>query len=291
MPMGVTRGKPGLPKLSRTDLLQATFGTVLAYGPGGAGKTRSIRTLKRYNPLILATELGETHGLLSLASDDIPFIPIHSHAEIIEVIKILKSKPGKIEYDQTEFGAVILDSLTQWGEMPLDRYMELKGWEDLHGPNTAGSGKDPRTADGFLAEKGRQLYKELFELHGHLYIIAREGTFGGQDGEPTYQAPELPGQKLPREVPGWPDATVRLRVIGGQHRMITQGEGGSPARVRLPVSFEPLPSRCMPDIDALIRCMTGDVSARSLLIPPPAGKGGTQEKVAPATPPAAAVTR
>jgi hypothetical protein len=277
--MGVTRGKPGLPKLSRTDQLKATFGTVLGYGPAGAGKTRSIRTLKRHNPLVLATELGETHGLLSLASDNIPFIPIGSHNELIDVIRALQTKPGKVEYDQVEFGAVILDSITQWGEMPLDRYMELKGWEDLHGVNMGGAGKDPRAAYGFLAEKGRQLYKELFELHSHLYIIAREGMFGGQDGEAMFSAPELPGQKLPREVPGWPDATIRLRVIMGQHRMITQGEGGSPARVRLPENFDPLPARCNPDIDALIRCMTGDVGARSLLIP---AKNAPQEKAAPA---------
>ena len=109
-----SRGK-GLPKLSRTDLLKASFGTVLGYGPAGAGKTRSIRTMKAagFNPLVLATELGETHGLLSLSSDEIPFIPIYNHAELIDVIRACKSKPGKIEYDQTEFGAIILDSITQ----------------------------------------------------------------------------------------------------------------------------------------------------------------------------------
>ena len=153
--------------------------------------------------------------------------------------------------------------------MPLDRYQEIKGWDDLHGPNQ--TGRDPRGAYGFLAEKGRQLYKELFECHGHLYIIAREGMFEDDAGAKFY-APELPGQKLPREVPGWPDATIRLRVIAGVHTMLTKGEGGSPARFRLPESFDPLPSRCNPDIAALIRCMMGDLSARPLLIPAKASK-------------------
>jgi hypothetical protein len=227
------------------------------------------------NPVVLVTELGETGGLLSLQSDNIPFIKIATHAELVEVIREMKKKPGKTEYEQTEFGAVILDSITQWGEMPLDRYMEMKGWTDLHGVSKQGEGKDPRGAYGYLAEKGRQLYKELFEMHAHLYIIAREGLFGGSDAEPLFAAPELPGQKLPRELPGWPDATVRLRVVMGKHRMITKGEGGSPARVRLPEAFPPLPLRCVPDIAALICYMTGDRSALARLTPADEPKGGS----------------
>lgn len=257
-----------LPKLMRTSMLSASYGTVLSYGPAGAGKTRSIATLKNHgmNPVILRTELGETGGLLSVKSSDIPFIPCTTHEEVMSVLRAMKRKPGKVEYEQTEFGAVVLDSITQWGEFPLERYMELKGWQDLHGVNEKGAGKDPRTAYGYLAEKGRQLYKELFELHAHVYVIAREGLFGGGE-EAQFAAPELPGQKLPREVPGWPDATVRLRVIAAKHKMVTKGEGGSPARVRLPEAVKPLPLRCEPDIGALIKYMTGDESVFPLLAP------------------------
>jgi hypothetical protein len=271
-----------MPKLSRTDQLQATFGTVLGYGPAGAGKTRSIRTLKLagLDPVVIVTELGETGGLLSLKSDNIPFIKVTSHAETIEVLREMKKKPGKVEYEQTEFGAVCLDSLTQWGEWPLERFMELKGWPDLHGVTSKGDGKDPRSAYGYLAEKGRQLYKELFELPAHLYVVAREGMFGGQDGIPLFNAPELPGQKLPREVPGWPDATVRLRVIAGKHRMVTKGEGGSPARVRLPENFTPLPLRCLPDIAALIAYMTGDRRALAKLDPNDPGEAAAAKQAA-----------
>lgn len=252
-----------LPKLQRTDQLKASFATILGYGPARGGKTRSVARMKDagLDPLILVTEVGETHGLLSLQSSAIPFIVCHTHTELIEVVRELKRKPGKIEYEQTEFGSVVLDSITQWGEFPLERYVELKGWEDLHGLTTKGGGKDPRTAYGYLAEKGRQLYKELFELHGHIYIIAREGLFGGDGDVAQFAAPELPGQKLPRELPGWPDATVRLRVVAGKYRMITKGEGNTPAGIRLPESFRELPSRCNNDIPALIRYMTGDQSA------------------------------
>jgi hypothetical protein len=260
---------PGkLPDLFRTSQLKASYGTVLGYGPAGAGKTRSILTLMDhgFRPLILATELGETHGMLSLASNDIAALSIESHAMLIDVIKACKKKSGKVEYQEEEFDAVVLDSITQWGEYPLERFAQLKGWEDLHGVAQKGGGKDPRQAYGFLAEKGRQLYKELFDLHAHLYIIAREGLFGGE-GELQFSAPELPGQKLPRELPGWPDATVRLRVIAGKHMMVTRGEGGSPARVRTPEDMPRLPLRCNPDIGALIKYMTGDEEVVNLLDP------------------------
>jgi hypothetical protein len=257
-----------LPGLQRTNELKASFGTVLGYGPAGAGKTRSIRTLVDHglSPVVIVTELGETHGLLSLASSNIGFIPVHSHAETIDVIRAMKRKPGKCEYEGTEFDSVVLDSITQWGEYPLERYAQLKGWDDLHGVSDKGGGKDPRAAYGFLAEKGRQLYKELFDLHSHLYIIAREGLYGGGDIA-LFGAPELPGQKLPREIPGWPDATVRLRIIAGQHRMITRGEGGSPARVRLPEGLDKLPLRCEPDVGALIKYLTGIEDAFDFLDP------------------------
>ena len=188
-----------------------------------------------------------------------------SHTELIEIIKELKRKPKKIEYEGQEFGGVILDSITHWGQMPLDRFIELKGWEDLSTPTAH---KDPRAAYGYLAEKGNQLYKELFELYGHLYIIAREGMFGdGSPATPHFFAPELPGQKLPRELPGWPDATVRLRVVNGKHMMITKGEGGSPARVRQPEAVQQLPTHCNPDIGALMKFMCGDKSMLDLLVP------------------------
>lgn len=254
-----------LPSLQYPGDLKNPFGTVLGYGPAGAGKTRSVITLKEhgFSPVMLSTELGQTRGCLSITYERIPIIPISSHIEIIDVIRALRSKPGKVEYDQVEFDSVVLDSITQWGEMPLDAYARMQGWSDLH---TTEKGKDPRQAYSYLAEKGRTLYKELFSLHAHLYIIAREGLFVG-DADQTFCAPELPGQKLPRELPGWPDATVRLRVIGGKYRMVTQGEGLTPARVRLPSNVKPLPRIVNPNIGALIKYLLGDESVFQYLVP------------------------
>jgi hypothetical protein len=258
-----------LPPLENTDNLRDYFATILSYGPAGAGKTHSIKTLKDWglNPITLVTEVGPTAGVLTLKGLGLPFIRLSSHQETIAVLRELKKKQGKVEYEQQEFGAVVLDSITQWGEYPLERFVELKGWKDLQTPEEK---KDPRQAYGFLAEKGRQLYKELFELPCHLYVVAREGLFGdGTLASPQFSAPELPGQKLPREVPGWPDATVRLRVIGGKFQMITVGEGGCPARVRLPEVLRKLPTRCRPDIGALALYMTeGSKEAYDALAPP-----------------------
>jgi len=257
-----------LPKLQRTNQLKATYGTVLSYGPAGAGKTSSILSLLKagINPFVIGAEVGETCGFLSLSAHDVAFVKVEDHATIIDVLRAAKRKPGKFEYEQQEFGAVVLDSVTAWGEFPLERFMEMKQWDDLQTP---ASGKDPRGAYGYLAEKGRQLYKELFECPAHVYIIAREGLYGG-GSEALFAAPELPGQKLPRELPGWPDATVRLRVVNGKHRMITRGEGGSPARVRQPIGVDlpQLPLQCMPDIGALIKYLCGDRAMLDVLTPP-----------------------
>jgi hypothetical protein len=235
------------------------------------------------NPLIIVTELGTTSGLLSIQSRKIPFLKVVNHDELIEVIAELKKKPGKLEYQQTEFGSVVLDSITQWGEFPLTKYASMKGWVDLQTPQDR---KDPRQAYGYLAEKGRQLYGKLFELHGHLYVIAREGLFGGEGDVGLFGAPELPGQKLPREVPGWPDATVRLRIYGGKHIMITQGEGNSPARIRYPEDFPKLPMRCEPNIGALIKFMCGDKTQYDKLVPADPKKAPVTAAKAPTPAPA-----
>lgn len=269
-----------LPPLQRTSQLKALVGTLLWYGPAGGGKTFGIKKLKEHllNPLVLATELGKTRGLLTLQSEDIPFIEIDSHAMLMEVLAELKKKPGKVEYQQVEFGAVVLDSITQWGQFPLDRFMVLKNWPDLSTPQDK---KDPRQAYGYLAEMGLQLYKSMFDLHAHIGVIAREGLFGdGSPENPYFNAPELPGAKLPRELPGWPDATVRLRRVAGQRIMMTQTEGFTPARVRLPADYPPLPERCSPDVGALIRFLCGEREMIDLLRLPPSAAEIAKEREA-----------
>jgi hypothetical protein len=257
-----------LPKLFRTDELDATYATVLGFGPAGSGKTYSIRSCPK--PLILATELGETKGFLSLQDLHMPFIPIDSHDDLVAVISELNStfaNGAPCQYQGEEFETIVLDSITHLGEMYLESFMKMKGWTDLHGMDARG--KDPRQAYGYLSEKGRQAYKLLFSVRAHLYIIAREGLLQVGDGkEATYfPVPELPGQRLPRELPGWPDASVRLARKAGKHVILTTGEEGAPCRVRSPEGAPKLPSRCSQNIGALMRYMCGEHSAINELDP------------------------
>ena len=259
--------KSSLPTLYRTDQLKASYATVLGFGPAGSGKTYSIRSCPK--PLVLATELGETKGFLSLQDLHVPFIEINSHDDLIAVIAELNSRPesSPCQYQGEEFETIVLDSITHLGEMYLESFMKLKGWSDLHGADARG--KDPRQAYGYLSEKGRQAYKLLFSVRAHLYIIAREGLLQVGDGkEATYfPVPELPGQRLPRELPGWPDASVRLARKAGKHVIIITGEEGAPCRVRSPEGAPKLPSRCTQNIGALMRYMCGDHTAINELDP------------------------
>ena len=259
--------RSSLPELFRTDQLQATYATVLGFGAAGTGKTYSIRTCPK--PIILATEIGETKGFLSLQDLRIPFVKIDSHDDLVAVVAELTSNPavGACAYAGETFDTVVLDSITQLGEMYLESFVKMKGWTDLHGMDARG--KDPRQAYGYLSEKGRQAYKLLFSIPAHIYIIAREGLLQVGDGrEATYfPIPELPGQRLPRELPGWPDASVRLSRKAGKHVLLTTGEEGAPCRVRSPADAPKLPARCTPNMGALMRYMCGDYDAITQLDP------------------------
>jgi hypothetical protein len=267
--------RSSLPKLFRTDQLKATFGTVLGYGPAGGGKTFSIRTCP--NPIILSTELGETAGFLSLGDVSLPALRVTNHDTLVAVVQELNKYPGRCSYEGLDFETVVLDSGTHMGEGWLDRFMQLKGWKELWDPSfsASGSGKDPRSAYAYVAEKGRQMYKILFSVHAHLYIICREGTT--TVGDILYGGPQMPGQKLPLEMPGWPDATIRLRKKTGQYVMVTTEEDRCPARVRLPGNFPKLPRHVKPDVGALFRFMCGDQSAFNDLALPKEKKGGISD--------------
>ena len=259
--------KSSLPKLFRTDELSASYATVLGFGPAGAGKTYSIRSCPK--PLILATELGETKGFLSLQDMHLPYLVINSHDDLVAVVAELTnpSTDAPCSYEGEAFETIVLDSITQLGEIYLETFMRLKGWTDLHGVDARG--KDPRQAYGYLSEKGRQAYKLLFSIRAHLYIIAREGLLQVGDGREAtfFPVPELPGQRLPRELPGWPDASVRLARKSGKHVLLTTGEEGAPCRVRKPEGAPKLPSRCTQNIGALMRYMCGEHAAVNELNP------------------------
>lgn len=263
-PLPVSPVKSSLPDLFFTDEMPRPYPTVFIYAIAGAGKTNTLRTIRALNPLILATEDGQTKGMSTLGDLKLAAILIDTLDQLVAVTSELSARatPGALYYKgHGPFGALGLDSMTGVGPMLEDAAIKLKGWKMIWDA-TAGAGKDPRSAYPYIAERGRQVVRKLMALPVPLVLTCREQlvTEGEGANAKTYPAPELPGQKLPRELPGWPEATVRIRVINGQRVMVTETEGDVVARVRLKEGLR-LDKLCKPDIGALIRLLQGDDSA------------------------------
>lgn len=264
--MAVTPQSPvrsSLPALFFTDEMPRQWPTVFIYAIAGAGKTNVLRTIKHLNPLIVATEDGQTKGMSTLADLKLAAILIDKLDELIAMTTELsaKAKPGELYYgNHGPFGALGIDSLTGIGPMLEDAAKRMKNW-DMIWDVSAGGGKDPRSAYPYIAEKGRQIVRKLMALPVPLVLLCREQTITEGEGSnaKSYAAPELPGAKLPKELPGWPEATLRLRMINGQRCFVTENEGDVVARVRLKEGYR-LPKYCKPDLGALIAVLQGDYS-------------------------------
>lgn len=257
---------PKLPPLRSTSTLRGTHATVLLYAPARWGKTHLIRTAK--NPLILSTELGETRGLQTLANQNIPFIGLDDEKTALLVARELSKHKDKVEYAGQTFDTVILDSLSQVGELWMEGFIALKGWDMVWDYEP---GKDPRQAYSYAAERGRQLFKALMDIPCHMVAFCREQLLEEGEGTKkiTFAAPELPGQKLGRELPGWPDGTLRGDWINGKRLIRTRTSAKAVAGIR--VDF-PVPEFIIPDLEAICRLVTGDQSALEILTPKPENK-------------------
>jgi hypothetical protein len=260
--MTLTKTKSSLPGLFYTNEVRNDYATILGFGPAGGGKTFSIQTIldEGFKPVVIACELGQSMGFLTLKHVKIPAIPVDSHVEFKLVMAELQREPGIVQYDGQTFDFVIMDSFTERGERWMEAFRKLKGWDEMF----AGTkGIDPRQAYSYVAEKGRAEMRMLFNCAAHLFVVCRERTMfqGESQAQIEWPAPDLPGQALPNQIPGLPDATVRLRRVAGQHIMATVGMGNDPTRVRVPGNQEKLPSKCLPNIGALAKYMSGDATA------------------------------
>lgn len=260
--------RSSLPAIFFTDEEPRPYPTVFMYAIAGAGKTNALATLKGLDPLVVATEDGQTKGMSTLAHLHLAAVKIENLDQLIAMSTELaaQARPGQLFYRYGgktfgPFGALGVDSLTGIGPMLEDAAKKLKGW-DMIWDATAGGRKDPRTAYPYIAEKGRQVVRKLMALPVPLVLTCREQliTEGEGANAKTYPGPELPGQKLPKELPGWPEATLRLRMINGQRVFQTENEGDIVARVRLGEG-QRLPKYCKPDLGAMIRLLQGDASA------------------------------
>ena len=256
--------RSSLPSIFFTDSLPRNYPSVFLYGAAGTGKTNSLRTLQSLNPLVLASEVGNTRGMSTLGDLHMPAILLNSLEELVAITSELsaKAKPGELRYgDAGPFNALAVDSLTGIGTFLETAVKKLKSW-DMIWDSAPGAGKDPRSAYPYIAERGRQIVTKLMDLPVPLVMTCREGTFTEGEGQSarTYAVPELPGQKLPRELPGWPEATLRLRMLNGKRIAVTQNEGDVVARIRLRKGL-----RCdkyiKVDLGAIIRLLQGDATA------------------------------
>jgi hypothetical protein len=251
----VARQTPSVLKLQRTSQLKAPKATILVYAPPRWGKTHMIQTAR--DPLILATELGDTLGLLTLSHLDLPYIELTGTKQALDVIRALKRTACTVEGHR--FETIIIDSLSNMGYHWQESAKVDLGWSDLF--ITKGKGKDPRNAYSNIAERGRQFVNEALELDAHLVIIARLTvmTEGEGDDERKFFAPELPGQKLPREIPGWPDAVLRGDIVNRKRILHTRNTLEGVAGIR--TGGIDVPEYIKPNLDAICRLMTGDASA------------------------------
>lgn len=258
--------KSSLPAIFFTNELPRPYPAILNYAIAGMGKTNCVRTLAEdYTPLVMATENGNTKGMSTLADLKLPVFMLNYLDELVAVTTELaaRAKPGiGLFYNNLgPFTALAVDSLTGVGKFLEDKSRQMKGVDTIWG----GQLKDPRSAYPYIGEKGRQVVDKLMSLPVPLLLLCREGLMTEGEGEAaqTYAAPELPGQKLPRELPGWPEATVRMKMVNGHRVCVTENEGLVIARVRLPEGKR-LPKYIKPHMGALMKFLINPDDSEAL---------------------------
>ena len=129
--------------LKSTATIASSGVKVLVYGQAGSGKTTLIRTATA--PLILSAEAG----LLSLAGTDIPYVEIHSLAELSEVGAWIAQSQEAAQYQTicldsiseiaevclSEAKATLKDGRAAYGEMADQMSKVIQAYRDLPGRN------------------------------------------------------------------------------------------------------------------------------------------------------------
>lgn len=174
--------------LQSTATIASSGVKVLVYGQAGAGKTTLIKTAPA--PLILSAEAG----LLSLAGTDIPFIEIHSIAELGEVGQwIMQSK------EAAQFKTICLDSISEIAEVCLSEAKQ--------------SLKDGRAAYGEMAEQMAKVIRAYRDIPGrNIYFTAKMDKSESDTGARLF-APSMPGKTLTQQLPYFFDEVLALRLV------------------------------------------------------------------------------
>ena len=174
-------------KIMSTESIVSTGIKVLVYGAAGVGKTTLIKTLP--NPIILSSE----GGLLPLIDAKLPYIEVHTLAEMREAYTWLAQSEDAKQYE-----SIALDSISELAEVVL---AEAKSQT-----------KDPRKAYGTMQDIMIPLMRNFRDLPKHVYFSAKCERQQDGDGQLLY-SPSMPGQKLGQQLPYYFDEVLAMRVI------------------------------------------------------------------------------
>jgi hypothetical protein len=262
--MTVQLGPTKLPTLFSTKSVKASYATIMAYSMPRFGKTNLIRTLllHGFKPLIVATDQGDSMGLQTISDLDIPVAAVTNWDEAIAVFTEINKDRGAgkmARYGDYEFDVIVNDSLSGFGEIWMEKGLEVLNWKEV---GVAQPGHDPRRIYAYIPEKGRQTAKALMNVKAHCILLCRETMLEEGEGPSKiqYPAPELPGAKLPRELPGWLDAVVFGKIVSGERKFMTAAEGKVVAGIRAAPNWR-LPQYVKADYGLLIKYMMGDQAA------------------------------
>ena len=174
--------------LKTTATIASSGVKVLVYGQAGSGKTTLIRTAP--SPLILSAEAG----LLSLAGTDIPYVEIHSLAELSEVGAWIAQNQ-----EATQYRTICLDSISEIAEVCLS---EAKA-----------TLKDGRAAYGEMADQMSKVIRAYRDLPGrNVYFTAKMDKSESDTGARLF-APSMPGKTLTQQLPYFFDEMLALRLV------------------------------------------------------------------------------
>jgi hypothetical protein len=160
----------------------------LLYGGSGTGKTPALGTAP--SPIIISAE----SGLLSLRSQNLPFIEIKSYANLLEAYQwCLQSTEAR------QFYTLCLDSISEVMEVLLNEEKRKS--------------RDPRKAYGELLDQGLQIARSFRDMKNKAVIIVAKEEYVKDEsiGAMLYQ-PMLPGSKLGPQLPYFFDETFQMLV-------------------------------------------------------------------------------
>lgn len=166
---------------------------IMVYGLAGTGKTRLCATAPK--PIILSAE----QGLLSLRTQDVPYIQIKTIAELKAAREMLMN--------DRRFWTICLDSASEIAEVCL---------RDLVATN-----KDPRKAYGDMAQEVLNEVRAFRDFpQRHVVFIMKQGRVKDEQTGGFLNGPLMPGQQLDQHMPYMFDECFQLVTanVGGEIR-------------------------------------------------------------------------